>query len=129
MRPRERQEPPRFVEKLTTMKTEEGAGVSFGVRAVGDPAPNLTWLKDGRELDEDGNLSISYDGRGGSAVTVLRSAAGAHDGWYQCTAYNRAGAATTRGRLAVRRPELPPQPRAAPVQLHLPRERRVIEPE
>ena len=50
VRPRERQEPPRFVEKLTTLKTEEGEGVSFGVRAVGDPTPNLTWLKDGREL-------------------------------------------------------------------------------
>ena len=50
MRPRERREPPRFVEKLTTMKTEEGAAIRFSVRAVGDPAPNLTWLKDGREL-------------------------------------------------------------------------------
>ena len=50
VRPRERREPPRFVEKLTTMKTEEGAGIRFSVRAVGDPAPNLTWLKDGREL-------------------------------------------------------------------------------
>ena len=38
------------MEKLTTLKTEEGEGVSFGVRAVGDPTPNLTWLKDGREL-------------------------------------------------------------------------------
>ena len=50
MRPRERREPPRFVEKLTTMKTEEGAAIRFSVRALGDPAPNLTWLKDGREL-------------------------------------------------------------------------------
>ena len=38
------------MEKLTTMKTEEFEGVSFRVRAVGDPMPNLTWLKDGREL-------------------------------------------------------------------------------
>ena len=78
--------------------------------------------------DPPGNLCIQYDGRGGSTVTVLRAAHGLHDGWYQCTAYSRAGAATTRGRLAVRRPELPPQP-APPVQLNIPREKRVIEPE
>ena len=38
------------MEKLTTMRTEECEGISFRVRAVGDPTPNLTWLKDGREL-------------------------------------------------------------------------------
>ena len=81
-----------------------------------------------RAGDSPGNLSIEYDGRGGSTVTVLRAVHGLHDGWYQCTAYSKAGAATTRGRLAVRRPELPPQP-AAPLQLNIPREKRVIEPE
>ena len=80
-------------------------------------------------MDAPGNLSITHDGRGGSTVAVARSLQGVHDGWYQCTAYNQAGAATTRGRLAVRRPEPPPQPKAAPVLLNLPRERRVIEPE
>ena len=63
-------------------------------------------------------------------MTVLRAVHGLHDGWYQCTAFSKAGAATTRGRLAVRRPELPPPLPAQPaVLLNIPREKRVIEPE
>ena len=46
------------------MRTEEFEGISFRVRAVGDPTPNLTWLKDGRELPLPGRAlrkSLKFD--------------------------------------------------------------------
>ena len=50
------------------------------------------------------------------------------DGWYQCTAVNPVGSATTRARLQVVLPkEIPPAPIMP--QLHIPFPGRVIVPE
>ncbi len=131
VRPRVRHEPPKFVEKLTTLKTSEGEAIQLRVRAVGDPVPQLTWLKDGHELPcpgDEANMNIQFDDQGGSVITIMRAENHLHDGWYQCTAYNKVGAATTRGRLVVRKPEvLPQQPQ--PVRINIPKQKRVLPPE
>ena len=41
--------PPRFLEELKAMLTEEGL-VSFECKVVGFPTPTLRWYKDGQEL-------------------------------------------------------------------------------
>ncbi len=47
--PRDRQEAPNFVRKLTGQRTEVGSRVVLQAVATGNPTPNLTWLKVGRE--------------------------------------------------------------------------------
>jgi hypothetical protein len=37
--------PPRFVEKLSSSKVDSGENLTLSVKAVGNPVPNLTWLK------------------------------------------------------------------------------------
>jgi len=72
------------------------------------------------------NVSVNQDGRGGSSITFLSS----HDtdGWYQCTAFNCAGTATTRARVQVEKPP-EPEPKPPATRLDIPRTGRVIEPE
>ncbi len=69
---------------------------------------------------------LTSDGAGGAAL-VLTSVGPEADGWYQCTAFNAAGSATTRARVAVDVPREEPRP-PQPPKLDLPRGR-VIEPE
>ncbi len=47
--PRERQEPPTFVKKLSAQRTSLGQRLVLQVVAKGKPTPNLTWLKVGRD--------------------------------------------------------------------------------
>ena len=37
--------PPRFVEKLSSCKVDQGESITLSVKAIGNPLPNLTWLK------------------------------------------------------------------------------------
>lgn len=46
--PKQKSEPPVFVEKLTPRQIRPGEPVVLRVRAIGDPLPTLTWLKVGQ---------------------------------------------------------------------------------
>ena len=84
-------------------------------------------FKDGYTLRSGGNVTITYDGQGGSMVAIAE-AEKRDDGWYQCTAYNLVGSAATRARLQVVMPkEIPTAPVMPP--LHIPHPGRIIQPE
>ncbi len=96
--------------------------------------PSLTSLLRRPCLFQDGHPltglasphEMTTDGRGGTILTIF-SAGPDCDGWYQCTAFNAAGSAITRARVAVQAPPEPP-PAQVP-RLDLPRPGRIIEPE
>ena len=37
--------PPNFLEKLSSVRVDWGENISLSVKAVGNPTPDLTWLK------------------------------------------------------------------------------------
>lgn len=113
------------MERFSTVNVKEGEPVVLHARAVGTPAPRITWQKDGAPMQESADLRITTDGSGASTLELAR-AKSTDAGWYQCTAQNVAGSTATRARLFVETPQGPaPEPR----RLHLPRPTKVIEPE
>ncbi len=88
------------------------------------PPTNLGPVQDGHPLS---SLSTPHELSPDGSTLVLHSVRPEDDGWYQCTAFNAAGSATTRARMAVQVPREEPQPQQPP-KLDLPRGR-VIQPE
>ena len=84
-------------------------------------------FKDGYELKSGGNVTITFDGQGGSMVAIAE-AEKKDDGWYQCTAVNSVGSAATRARLQVVLPKETPSTPIMP-KLQIPYPGRVIVPE
>ena len=58
----------------------EGSNITLHCNATGNPAPNVTWKK-------DGNPTVLYQGETYSIVNIQRQAAGD----YTCTAWNGVG--------------------------------------
>lgn len=116
---------PKFVERFTTMNVKEGEPVILNARAVGTPAPRITWQKDGVAIVSGPDVRIRTDNSGASTLDIPRAKA-SDAAWYQCTAQNVAGSTATRARLFVETPQGPP---AEPRRLHLPRPTKIIEPE
>nr|CAD7404271.1 unnamed protein product [Timema cristinae] len=115
---------PKFVERFTTVNVKEGEHVVLNARAVGTPAPRITWQKDGAPIVPGPDVHIAVDS-GASTLDIPRAKA-SDAAWYQCTAQNVAGSTATRARLFV---ETPKESVPQPWRLNLPRPIKVIEPE
>ena len=61
----------------------EGENVTLHCNATGNPAPNITWTK-------DGSSTVLYQGETYSIVNIQRQATGG----YTCTAWNGVGGKT-----------------------------------
>lgn len=76
-----------------------GETASLHARAVGNPAPKMTWQKDGVQITSDSDHVIQTS-EGSSAIffpqTVISDSA-----WYQCVATNSAGSTSTRAKLYI----------------------------
>jgi len=84
--------------------------VSLSAEVIGVPLPTVIWSKDGQQLvapasggsphyrvhSDGGHLSLQFD-------RVMSTDAG----WYQCTAMNSAGTATSRAKLSVQTTTVP----------------------
>lgn len=115
---------PKFVERFTTVNVREGEPVLLNARAVGTPAPRISWQKDGVAIGSSPNVHIAIDG-GFTTLDIPRAHA-SDAGWYQCTAQNVAGSTATRARLFV---ETPKGPEPEQRRIYFPRPTKVIEPE
>ena len=100
---RQVQTAPHFVERLCARTAAEGAPVALSAEAVGIPMPNLLWSKDGQQLAPPAGDEKPYRMEtDGSHVTLRFGRVAPSDaGWYQCTAMNSAGTATSRAKLTV----------------------------
>ncbi|CAB4067572.1 TTN [Lepeophtheirus salmonis] len=65
---------PNFVQKLQNCKFELGQTITLSVKAVGEPIPRLSWLKDGIALQSGGNVTIAADNNGGSTGSAITRA-------------------------------------------------------
>ncbi|ESO99781.1 hypothetical protein LOTGIDRAFT_141654 [Lottia gigantea] len=97
--PKEEKQPPRFIERVQNFTVKEGNPVTLSCHAVGMPTPLMSWQKDGHHVTPTHDMRVNTEG-GRSALyiedTKLSDAA-----WYQCTAANTSGSATTRAKLVV----------------------------
>uniref|UniRef100_A0AAV2MDY0 Ig-like domain-containing protein n=1 Tax=Knipowitschia caucasica TaxID=637954 RepID=A0AAV2MDY0_KNICA len=91
------QAPPEFVQWPQSLSRPVGGSAVFTCTARGVPEPTVTWLKNGRLLKTDANVSIS---KNNSTLSIARITAD-DEAIYQCIAENSAGTNQASARLAL----------------------------
>jgi len=83
---RDRPTSPTFVMSPTSRVVQQGKDITLGCAANGVPAPSISWLKDGREIEL--SLLDSRMTRSGTGSLNIRGVRLEDEGAYQCRAEN-----------------------------------------
>ena len=89
--------PPTIVDHQREVQCLEGEQVSLMVKATGSPTPTVTWLFNGRKVEDDYSTELGKDGS-----LVLVSVELKHAGTYTFTVSNRVGSVEGCTKLVVR---------------------------
>ncbi|KAL7385130.1 hypothetical protein ABVT39_016267 [Epinephelus coioides] len=92
---------PQFVEKLKNITVKQGTLVELAVKAIGNPLPDIVWLKNSDIITPQKHPHIKIEGTKGEAKFQIPSPSGSDSAWYTATAINKAGRDTTRCRVNV----------------------------
>ncbi|XP_055338080.1 LOW QUALITY PROTEIN: titin-like [Paramacrobiotus metropolitanus] len=90
---------PSFVQKLINQQVKEGEPVTLQARAIGMPAPTITWHKGAVEIFSGPEYRI--DTRNGVSTLVMDNATLGDSDWYQCHARNSVGTSSTKAKVTV----------------------------
>ncbi|KAG2467001.1 TITIN protein, partial [Polypterus senegalus] len=101
---------PQFIEKLKNLSVKEGTLVALAVKAIGNPIPDIVWLKNSDIITPHKYPNIRIDGNKGEAAFSIASAHGSDSAWYTATAINKAGRDTTRCKVNVEVEFAEPEP-------------------
>ena len=74
------------------MTTTEGSDLTFSCDASGNPAPTISWKRDGSPLNAVGRTSFSDDKKQLTITNVSRT----DSREYQCVAKNKVGSDTSK---------------------------------
>ncbi|KAM4608731.1 titin-like [Polymixia lowei] len=101
---------PQFIEKLRNISVKQGTLVELAVKAIGNPIPDIVWLKNSDIITPHKHPHIRVEGTKGEAKFQIPSPAGSDSAWYTATAINKAGRDTTRCRINVEVDFVEPEP-------------------
>ncbi|XP_028847169.1 titin-like [Denticeps clupeoides] len=101
---------PQFIEKLKNISVKEGTLVELAVKAIGNPLPDIVWLKNSDIISPHKHPQIKIEGTKGEANFKIPSSTGSDSAWYTATAINKAGRDTTRCRVNVEVEVSEPEP-------------------
>ncbi|MEQ2219931.1 hypothetical protein ILYODFUR_000155 [Ilyodon furcidens] len=101
---------PQFTKKLRNISVKEGTLVELAVKAIGNPLPDIVWLKNSDIITPHKHPNIKIEGTKGDAKFQIPSAGGSDSAWYTATAINKAGRDTTRCRVNVEVDYVEPEP-------------------
>ncbi|KAM7355445.1 myomesin and myosin binding protein [Cochliomyia hominivorax] len=93
---------PRFIDELQDLHAVEDERIEFRVKFLGQPAPEISWFKDGYEIFSSRRTKIVNDTD--ASVLIIHQVALTDEGEIKCTATNRAGHVVTKSRLYVQAP-------------------------
>ncbi|XP_037939330.1 muscle M-line assembly protein unc-89 isoform X2 [Teleopsis dalmanni] len=91
--------PPQFITPLKDIAATTGRTARFECIVQCHPQPNVTWSKNGYELEDSNKHILEY--RNGVCRLTMPQAYPDDAGIYSCTAINPLGTATTSGQLLV----------------------------
>ncbi|XP_046833268.1 uncharacterized protein LOC124430549 isoform X7 [Vespa crabro] len=97
---------PRFVSPLTGMIVDQGADVVVEGIVDGYPQPNISWSKNGQELQPKDGAKTSYAHN--HVRLELKNVNVKNAGRYTCTASNECGSASSTADLVVKKTIFPP---------------------
>ncbi|NXW15531.1 PRTG protein, partial [Circaetus pectoralis] len=87
--------PPSFVEWPESLTRPRAGTARFACQAEGNPAPKISWLKNGRRIHSNGRIKM-YNSK-----LVINQIIPEDDAIYQCMAENSQGSILSRARLTV----------------------------
>lgn len=88
--------PPTITSKPSNKTIGIGATARFSCQSAGDPAPSITWYKDGDQVKPGSRYSILANN-----TIVITKAVLSDRGWFTCRASNAAGMVQERAYLFV----------------------------
>ncbi|XP_069815011.1 immunoglobulin superfamily DCC subclass member 3 [Dendropsophus ebraccatus] len=91
------QAPAEFVQHPQSISRPVGTTAIFTCLAQGEPPPQITWLKNGRELEPRGHIKLKNNN---SSLTIS-GISQEDEAIYQCIAQNSAGSSQASARLSV----------------------------
>lgn len=94
--------PPRFTIKLGDARATEGQPLKLECKVEGFPLPELTWHKDGAQIQPSDRVQLSMS-PDGTARLVIPSCNMDDDGIYRVIATNPSGTASDKGNAIVKR--------------------------
>nr|XP_023862865.1 titin-like isoform X2 [Salvelinus alpinus] len=92
---------PQFIEKLKNISVKKGTLVELAVKAIGNPLPDIVWLKNSDIISPMKHPNIKIEGTKGEAKFQIPQTVGTDSAWYTATAINKAGRDTTRCRVNI----------------------------
>ncbi|KAF5903363.1 titin-like isoform X4, partial [Clarias magur] len=101
---------PQFIEKLKNVSVKEGTLVELAVKAIGNPLPDIVWLKNSDIVSPHKYPNVRIEGTKGEARFKIPQTTGSDSAWYTATAINKAGRDTTRCRVNVEVEYTEPEP-------------------
>ncbi|CDQ62005.1 unnamed protein product [Oncorhynchus mykiss] len=92
---------PQFIEKLRNVSVKKGTLVELAVKAIGNPLPDIVWLKNSDIISPQKHPNIKIEGIKGEAKFHIPQSVSSDSAWYTATAINKAGRDTTRCRVNI----------------------------
>ncbi|XP_041477901.1 uncharacterized protein LOC121425834 isoform X6 [Lytechinus variegatus] len=83
--------PPEFSKPLLPARYSEGGRCRFACTVKGNPAPKITWLRQGQPIESGYRFVIKYDEKTGSATLDITMMLPEDKGEYTCIAKSKAG--------------------------------------
>ena len=77
----------------------EDKPITLTCRVTGLPRPEVTWLKDNKEITQSPNIKVLYDGD--KCTLTIKRASMDHEGEYKVVANNSAGTADIMAPITV----------------------------
>lgn len=99
-KPKEAKIGPKFEEELQPITTMDGQMITFTCKVTGKPRPEVTWYRNGKLIEENKDVSITYL-EDGTCTLAINETFPEDSGDYTCKAVNAAGEVSTTAPLVV----------------------------
>ncbi|XP_060064415.1 titin-like, partial [Ylistrum balloti] len=92
-------QPPKFQNRIPNITAKAGEPITLTCDVTGTPTPMISWQKDGKMLIPSSPYRIDIEGN--RSTLYIERCEPADSAWFQCSAVNVAGSATTRAKVVV----------------------------
>ncbi|XP_052462864.1 myosin light chain kinase, smooth muscle isoform X1 [Carassius gibelio] len=99
---------PVFLRGLQDLRVMDGSQVTMTVEVTGNPAPEVVWLHNGKEIQE--SEDFHFERKGCRYTLFIQEVFPEDTGTYTCEVWNEAGVAQTQASLTVQEPQDGVQP-------------------
>ncbi|XP_046902304.1 myosin light chain kinase, smooth muscle isoform X1 [Hypomesus transpacificus] len=99
---------PVFLHALNDLKVMDGSQVTMTVEVTGNPAPEVLWLHNGKEIQE--SEDFHFDRNGNQYSLFIQEVFPEDNGKYTCEVWNQYGEIRTEATLTVQEPQDGVQP-------------------